>query len=149
MAQLDSIDVLKFLFNDNLPSLEGLESLVCVRDLNLFTNPMLEDFDGLNNLEEIDNDGIGDACDNCPMIANAGQEDANNNHIGDPCETPETGKIGVNESSPDAGLHLKNVDVFYDSLLRGIIMTSPSGNCFRLLVNDEGNLYTIPITCPN
>ena len=96
-----------------------------------------------------DNDGVGDACDNCPAIANAAQEDANDNHIGDACETPEPGKMGVNETSPDAGLHIKNVDVFYDSLLRGIIMTSPSGNCFRLLVNDEGNLYTIPITCPD
>jgi hypothetical protein len=96
-----------------------------------------------------DLDGVGDACDNCPQISNPDQADDNNNHIGNACETPEAGKVGLNETSPSTGLHIRDLDVYHDGTARGIIMTSPSGDCFRLLVNDEGNLYTIPITCPD
>ncbi len=37
--------------------------------------------------EDDDDDGIGDACDNCPNVPNAGQEDADGDNIGDACET--------------------------------------------------------------
>jgi hypothetical protein len=33
-----------------------------------------------------DPDGVGDACDNCPSVANPGQEDADGDGIGDACE---------------------------------------------------------------
>lgn len=39
-----------------------------------------------NCLGDFDNDGIGDDTDNCPFVANPGQEDLNNNNIGDICE---------------------------------------------------------------
>jgi hypothetical protein len=35
-----------------------------------------------------DRDGIANELDNCPIVANAGQEDSNLNGIGDACETP-------------------------------------------------------------
>jgi hypothetical protein len=36
---------------------------------------------------DTDGDRLGDACDNCPMVANFFQEDANMNGTGDHCET--------------------------------------------------------------
>ncbi len=36
--------------------------------------------------EDVDNDGIGDVCDNCPDIANADQTDDDNDGIGDVCD---------------------------------------------------------------
>ncbi|MEM7227194.1 MAG: thrombospondin type 3 repeat-containing protein [Planctomycetota bacterium] len=35
---------------------------------------------------DTDRDGVLDACDNCPAVANAGQEDADMNGVGDACE---------------------------------------------------------------
>ena len=37
---------------------------------------------------DADSDGVTDANDNCPLVANADQDDKNNNGIGDACETP-------------------------------------------------------------
>jgi hypothetical protein len=36
---------------------------------------------------DTDGDGVDDANDNCPLIANPGQEDANDNGVGDVCDT--------------------------------------------------------------
>jgi hypothetical protein len=33
-----------------------------------------------------DGDGVGDSCDNCPLVANPHQTDINNNGVGDVCE---------------------------------------------------------------
>jgi len=35
-----------------------------------------------------DNDGVGDVCDNCPIVANSDQKDADCDRIGDVCESP-------------------------------------------------------------
>jgi hypothetical protein len=39
-------------------------------------------------------------------------------------------------------------DVYITNSDYGVILTSPSGNCFRLTVDDSGNLVTQSITCP-
>ena len=52
-------------------------------------------------LVDSDNDGLIDGQDNCPTISNPGQEDSDNNGIGDVCDTTDivdTDKDGV----PDA-----------------------------------------------
>jgi hypothetical protein len=38
------------------------------------------------DLTDSDGDGIGNACDNCPAISNAGQEDYDNDLLGDACD---------------------------------------------------------------
>ena len=36
--------------------------------------------------EDADNDNVGDVCDNCPNVANSEQEDSDGNGVGDACE---------------------------------------------------------------
>ncbi len=47
---------------------------------------------------DIDVDGVGDFCDNCPFGYNPGQEDANANGIGDVCENSQTVSSGAEAS---------------------------------------------------
>ena len=49
-------------------------------------------------------DGVGNPCDNCPLVLNTNQADTNNNFIGDACETPEAGKVGIGITAPASGL---------------------------------------------
>ena len=35
---------------------------------------------------DTDGDGIGDRCDNCPLVANAGQSDMDRDGVGDLCD---------------------------------------------------------------
>ncbi len=62
-------------FNLNLPN-NGMNSM------NITANSI-----SVNNcLGDFDMDGISDELDNCPFVANPGQEDLNNNLVGDICE---------------------------------------------------------------
>ncbi|ODS40587.1 MAG: hypothetical protein A7315_08165 [Candidatus Altiarchaeales archaeon WOR_SM1_79] len=36
--------------------------------------------------KDTDNDGVGDSCDNCPIVANIGQEDTDGDGVGDACD---------------------------------------------------------------
>ncbi len=48
-----------------------------------------------------DGDGIADATDNCPFVANANQADANNDGIGSACtDTDHDGRIDLNDNCP-------------------------------------------------
>lgn len=49
-----------------------------------------------------DNDGVPDANDNCPLIANEDQEDRNRNNIGDVCDDPDgDGFVDSLDNCPD------------------------------------------------
>ncbi|MCA9547699.1 MAG: thrombospondin type 3 repeat-containing protein, partial [Myxococcales bacterium] len=48
---------------------------------------------------DVDQDGVGNACDNCPAVANPDQADANGNGVGDACEMI----IGDGEFGPPTG----------------------------------------------
>ena len=49
-------------------------------------NPYLISENGTRYQLDTDGDGVGDVCDNCKDISNPGQEDDNNNGIGNECE---------------------------------------------------------------
>jgi hypothetical protein len=53
-----------------------------------------------------DGDGVPDATDNCPFVANANQLDTNGDGIGDACQPPAAGQLIISElrlRGPDAG----------------------------------------------
>lgn len=86
---------------------------------------------------DTDNDGIGDACDNCPLISNADQEDSNNDGVGNVCQS--LSGVGALQISSD---------VYVENSLRGVILKSSNGSCYRVKVNNKGKLSTKKITCP-
>ncbi|MEM7249406.1 MAG: thrombospondin type 3 repeat-containing protein [Acidobacteriota bacterium] len=57
-----------------------------------------------------DGDGIGNACDNCPLIPNADQADVDGNGVGDACECPAGGMPPA--AGPGDGLRAIGVDEF-------------------------------------
>lgn len=86
---------------------------------------------------DYDNDGVGDGCDNCPLVANSNQDDTDGNGIGDACDD------GSNKT-----VHVQMGDFYIDSNVNGIILKSINGNCYKLIINDEGELETYLAPCP-
>jgi len=39
-------------------------------------------------------------------------------------------------------------DIYIEDINKGVIMKSPNGNCWRITVNDSGNIVSSPINCP-
>ncbi|MFC1779061.1 carboxypeptidase regulatory-like domain-containing protein [Thermodesulfobacteriota bacterium] len=63
--------------------------------LDVFPSDSMEWFD-------TDGDGIGDKADNCPAVGNAGQEDLDNDNVGNVCDddTDGDGIVDVNDNCP-------------------------------------------------
>lgn len=87
---------------------------------------------------DYDNDGVGDGCDNCPLISNSNQNDSDGNGIGDVCDN----------GNNNIGLFNELGDIYNSSNANGIIIKSINGTCFRLIINDLGDLETYNIPCP-
>ena len=66
-----------------------------------------------------------------------------------------TNNIGIGMSNvasaeqPRSKLHVFNGDVNIDRIGSGIIMKSPNGQCWRVTIDNTGNLVRTAITCPN
>ena len=88
------------------------------------------DNDGVKNTEDnckiiynkdqkdTDGDTFGDVCDNCPSVSNKGQNDINQNLIGDDCEKGEDkdkdGFVGEGDNCPDK-FNANQMDIDKDS----------------------------------
>lgn len=59
------------------------------------------------------------------------------------------GNVGIGTQAPKAKLQVTDGDVYIQNPNRGIILTSPNGSCWRVIVDDFGNLVRLNITCPN
>ena len=57
--------------------------------------------------------------------------------------------IGIGTESPATKLHIKDGDVFLETIGSGMILKSPDGNCWRIKVSNDGTLQSISIPCPD
>jgi hypothetical protein len=58
------------------------------------------------------------------------------------------GSTGLNSNVPKSRLHVFAGDVNIEQIGSGIILKSPNGNCWRVTVDNSGNLVRTAITCP-
>jgi hypothetical protein len=58
------------------------------------------------------------------------------------------GSPSANANTPKSRLHIFLGDVNIDQIGSGIIMKSPNGNCWRITVDNSGNLVRTAIACP-
>jgi hypothetical protein len=63
----------------------------------------------------------------------------NNVGIGDPLSFP---------TIPKSALHIKKGDVYIDENTSGVILKSPNGNCWRVTIDNMGNMVRTAISCP-
>jgi hypothetical protein len=60
----------------------------------------------------------------------------------------QTGNVGIGTDHPDAKLQVTGGDIFIEDINRGIIMKSPDGNCWRGILNNQGQLeFTMVSNC--
>ena len=95
-------------------------------------------------LVDTDADGIADNVDNCPLIANPGQEDTNNNGIGDACEevvclSGDTDNDGICDEVDNCPLTANPEQL--DSNMDGI-----GDACTIVVVNQAPVIYSQPVT---
>ena len=76
------------------------DGLVADADLDLIEDSADNCPDHANPLQEdvLDGDGVGDACDNCTLVANADQRDTNGDGFGNICDADLNGDLVANLS---------------------------------------------------
>ncbi len=58
------------------------------------------------------------------------------------------GNVGVGTTNPNSKLQVTNGDVYIENISTGVILRSPNGGCWRVTVDNTGNLVRTAITCP-
>lgn len=57
------------------------------------------------------------------------------------------GNVGIGTNNPKTKLQVTDGDVYIDNATKGIILKSPDGNCWRVTVDNFGNLVRMSISC--
>lgn len=58
------------------------------------------------------------------------------------------GNLGLGNINPSSRLQITGGDIYIEDIGSGVIMKSPNGNCWRLTVDNSGNVVTTTIVCP-
>ena len=61
----------------------------------------------------------------------------------------DNGRVGIGTTAPRARVEIADGDVYLPNANNGIIMTAPTGVCYRVTVNNFGQLESNEVTCPN
>ena len=59
------------------------------------------------------------------------------------------GRIGIGTSNPGSQLQIADGDVYIEDINTGVIMKSPNGQCWRVQINNAGEMVPTMISCPN
>lgn len=58
------------------------------------------------------------------------------------------GNVGIGTITPGSKLDISNGDAYINNSANGVILKSPNGTCWRIAVDNTGNLTTTSVTCP-
>lgn len=58
------------------------------------------------------------------------------------------GNIGIGTQTPKTKFQVSQGDIYLDDATKGVIMTSPNGQCWRVTVSNTGGFVSTSITCP-
>lgn len=59
-----------------------------------------------------------------------------------------SGEVGIGTSTPGSMLEVGGGDVYVNNSANGVILKAPNGNCWRITVDNSGNLTTTQVACP-
>jgi hypothetical protein len=70
------------------------------------------------------------------------------NSIGKFTMDVQTNRMGIGTVTPSSSLTVESGDVEIKDINSGVILRSPNGNCWRVTIDNSGNLLRTAISCP-